>query len=129
MAAGRGRRGPRSPWRRMAKVGRFPQRWLAEWGAMRIGLITHTTAGRGGIEKVVQLQVQGLRSRGHEVLVLSGPELGAGWSARAVAAAGLAARPIGALRECDVLLAHYPPAPWLAARSGVPFVHYFHCPL
>src|SRR5664280_1198207 len=96
---------------------------------MRIGLLTHTTAGRGGIERVVELQVKGLRERGHHIEVVSGPAVGRGWSARAVAAVGLAGKNAASLRRYDVLLAHYQPAPWLATRSGTPFVHYFHHPL
>jgi glycosyltransferase involved in cell wall biosynthesis len=96
---------------------------------VRIGLITHTTGGRGGIERVVELQAAGLRARGHTVDLVTGPELGSGWIARAVAAAGLAFRRGRALRRFDVLLAHYQPSPWLAQRSGVPTVHYFHMPV
>lgn len=96
---------------------------------MRVGVISHTTAGRGGIEQVVAAQVAGLRARGHEVRVTHGPELGAGPAARAVAAAGLAMQRGSGLRSCDVLVAHYPPAPQVAARSGRPYLHYLHHPL
>lgn len=97
---------------------------------MRIGVITHTTAGRGGIERVVELQVAGLRGRGHDVAVVTGPEVGSGWIARAVAALGLGLRRGGRLRHrFDVVLAHYQPSPWLAARSGLPFLVYFHMPI
>jgi glycosyltransferase involved in cell wall biosynthesis len=92
-------------------------------------VVTHTTAGRGGIEQVVTAQTDGLRRRGHDVRLMTGPELGSGTAARAVAAAGLALRPAGGLAACDVLLAHYPPAPTVARRSGRPFVHYLHHPL
>ena len=97
---------------------------------MRIGLVTHTTAGRGGIERVVELQAQGLRERGHSVEVVAGPAVGSGWTARLVAIAGLALRRGRALRgRYDVLLAHYQPSSWLAERSGLPYVHYFHMPV
>jgi glycosyltransferase involved in cell wall biosynthesis len=96
---------------------------------MRIGLVTHTTAGRGGIEQVVSAQVLGLRRRGHEVQVLTGPEIGAGTAARAFASAGLVFARTKSLARCDVLLAHYAPAPLVAKRTGRPFVHYLHHPL
>lgn len=96
---------------------------------MKIGVITHTTAGRGGIEQVVRTQVDGLRRRGHQVQVVTGPELGSGTAARAFAAAGLAFARTGGLKGCDVLLAHYMPAPLVARRAGRPFVHYLHHPL
>jgi glycosyltransferase involved in cell wall biosynthesis len=96
---------------------------------VRIGVITHTTAGRGGIEAVVAAQVAGLRARGHQVYVVSGPEIGSGVVARAVAAAGLTFARTGGLSRCDVLLAQYPPSPLVAQRAGRPFVHYLHHPL
>jgi glycosyltransferase involved in cell wall biosynthesis len=96
---------------------------------VRIGVITHTTAGRGGIEQVVATQVAGLRARGHDVVLVTGPELGAGALARATAAAGLTFRRTSRLRRCDVLLAHYQPAPIVARRARRPFVHYLHHPL
>ena len=75
---------------------------------MRIGVITHTTGGRGGIERVVESQTEGLRARGHDVELVQGPALGHGWLARAGASAGLAFARTGALRTCDVLLAALP---------------------
>ena len=96
---------------------------------MKIGVITHTLAGRGGIEQVVRTQVDGLRARGHEVQVLAGPSLGSGFAARAGSAAGLAFRSASALRRCDVVLSHYQPAAVVAQRTGVPFVQYLHHPL
>lgn len=96
---------------------------------MRIGLLTHTTGGRGGIEQVVDQHAHGLRSLGHDVDVMSGPVVGRGWWARAVAGAGMLALRTETLTRYDVLLAHYPPSAWVAARSGAPFVHFMHHPL
>ncbi len=96
---------------------------------MRIALVTHTTSGRGGIERVVELQTAQLRARGHTVDIVTGPALGGHWTGRALSAGLLAFRRARKLREYDVVLAHYQPAPWLAARSECPFVHYFHHPL
>ena len=96
---------------------------------MKIGVITHTVAGRGGIEQVVRTQVDGLRQRGHDVNVLAGPSLGSSWAGRAASAAGLAFARGTAVRDCDVLLAHYQPSALVAARSGIPFVQYLHHPL
>ena len=95
---------------------------------MRIAVATHTMAGRGGLERTVELQVRGLRRRGHEVELVCGPSLGSGRVARAASGALLAARGPRRLRSFDVVLAHYAPAPWLACRSGVPFVYFFHHP-
>lgn len=96
---------------------------------MNVCIITHTSAGRGGIERVVHQQVAGLRARGHSVAIVSGPPLGSGWWGRAASAALLSLRQTRSLRSYDALLAHYQPAPWLAARSGAPYLHYMHHPL
>ena len=96
---------------------------------MRVGVISHTLGGRGGIERTVELQVRALRTRGHDVALLSGPTLGNGWLARAVSAGTLALLPSRRLGDCDVLLAHYPPAPQVAHRTGRPYVHFLHHPL
>jgi glycosyltransferase involved in cell wall biosynthesis len=96
---------------------------------MRIAVVTHTTAGQGGIERVVEHQVAGLRRRGHTVRLVSGPAIGSGWLARAFAAGALAFLPASRLRAFDVVLAHYQPAPLVAARSGRPFVAYLHHPM
>jgi len=95
---------------------------------VRIAVLSHTVSGRGGIERVVEVQADGLRQRGHEVRVLSGVGLGRGRTARALAAATAAFLPPKFLHRYDVLLAHYFPTPWVAARSGVPYVHYLHHP-
>jgi glycosyltransferase involved in cell wall biosynthesis len=95
---------------------------------VRIAVLSHTVAGRGGIERVVEVQAEGLRGCGHEVRVLSGIGLGRGRKARALAAGTAALLPPAVLRRYDVLLAHYFPMPWVAARSGVPYVHYLHHP-
>jgi glycosyltransferase involved in cell wall biosynthesis len=96
---------------------------------VRIGVISHTTAGRGGIERTVELHVAGLRACGHDVVLTAGPAFGSGWLARAGSAAALAFAPTSQLASCDVLLAHYPPAPQVARRANRPYVHFLHHPL
>jgi glycosyltransferase involved in cell wall biosynthesis len=96
---------------------------------VRIAVITHTTAGRGGIERVVEQQVAGLSARGHQVDLVAGPTLGSGWLARAGSAGLLAFDSGRRLRDCDVVLAHYQPGPLVAARSGRPYAVYLHHPL
>src|SRR4051794_22470439 len=90
---------------------------------MRVGVISHTLGGRGGIERTVELQVRALRTRGHDVALLSGPTLGNGWLARAVSAGTLALLPSRRLGAGGLLLAPYPPAPQAARRTGRPYVH------
>jgi glycosyltransferase involved in cell wall biosynthesis len=97
--------------------------------AVRVALVTHTMAGRGGIERVVEQHSAGLRARGHQVDVIAGPTLGSGWLARAGSAALLGLDSGARLRGYDVVLAHYQPAPLVASRSGRPYVVFLHHPL
>jgi glycosyltransferase involved in cell wall biosynthesis len=96
---------------------------------MKVGLITHAGGLSGGIEWVVENEARRLRASGHEVVLHQAPDLGSGGLRRLAAAALLAVRPVGRLRRSDVLLAHYPPSPWIARRARRPFVYYMHHPL
>ena len=96
---------------------------------MRIGLVTHTAGRRGGIEWVVANERRLLEGDGHDVHVHEPRDLGARPGVRAIAALSLLFRSRRRLREQDVLVAHYPPSPWIAMASRRPYLYYMHHPL